>query len=100
MDTIIWTFRWVFWMLIVSKRVLTPSEDLSTQDIFVSAPFIAIGVVSLFLPIVLIANPAFEVGVIFGICCYLIDGLLFYFVHDKFHSQESKWKNWKFRGPW
>ncbi len=104
-DTLIWGFRWVFWLLTVAKENFGEEPDDYVEFTFVNAIFFAFGLSSLIVPVVIYLSPAFnavKAGSIFlpAIITYLLIGLVFYFFEGRFFSQENKRKIWQYRGSW
>lgn len=104
-DTLIWVFRWIFWILTVAKENLGEESGSYSGSTFVNVLFFAFGLSSLVAPVFMYLLSTFngiEASSIFlpAIFTYLIIGLGFYFFRGEFFSQENKRKRWQYRGSW
>ncbi|MEI6810625.1 MAG: hypothetical protein WCK60_01085 [Candidatus Nomurabacteria bacterium] len=104
-ETLIWLFRWVFWLLTFIKENFVEESDDSSEYTFVNGIAFAFGLSSLISPVFIYPSPSFK-GIkaihVFlpGIIFYLIIGLWLYFFEGKFFSRENKSKRWQYRGSW
>ncbi len=105
MDTIIWTFRWFFWLLTFAKENFGEESDDASEYSFVNGLYFAFGLSSLISPVLIYLSPAFngiKASHIFlpAAIVYLVIGLFFYFFEGKFFLRENKSKRWQYRGSW
>lgn len=104
-DTLIWFFRWGFWLLVFVKENLMEESDGPDVLTFTEASFFAFGLSSLVAPVFIYFLSAFNgvkaISVFLpAIITYLLIGLGLYFFGGNFFSQENKRKKWQYRGSW